>query len=181
MEEDELNKRINKLIQIVPLYGEFEYAHPDVNLYTGGMQEGIFLAYSIQWDKEALEYLANNGFVANRNDIKVSGKSYLQLTDKGRKLKECASIQEYHLLVLREKEKLLDAEYHQAMEYQRNKFLFWISVSLGISTAVSAVYYLVQLWDGTSQKHHCIVVSTIAIVIAIIGIVVVLQAPRKRQ
>lgn len=109
------------------------------------------------------EYLVKEGFAINRHDIKVQNKIYRQLTDKGRELKECGSIEAYNE---RNKKKLLAAETEAkfAKASLRNQDLlnqtlhtythrqYNVNVWIAISTCVTAILGIFQLSEFY-QKH----------------------------
>jgi hypothetical protein len=142
MGEEERNLRIRNIIATAFLYGEFYLA------INHGVPEEEYAR-----DVLALEYLIENGFAINRHDIIVDGRIYRQLTDKGRSLKKCGSMEAYRLLC---QEQDLKMEYEidkKDREAQRNIYQYWINVSIALSTGIAGVYYTVQLYDGTPKSH----------------------------
>ncbi len=166
--------RISSLIEKIPNYGEFivEYFLPNTIVFDAKDFIGLSEEAAIKRrddlleqkeelikihetklkDEESLQYLVDNGFAFNRHDIKVEGKIYRQLTDKGRELKEYGSIEEYNRIQKLKEDKIISDIAKQAMEaqrndneYLRNKYQFWVTVSIGVSTGLAALYYMLEV------------------------------------
>jgi hypothetical protein len=133
MGEKELNIRIKKLIQDAFPYGEFQIV-PDAKKLKDEYRKYV----------EAMKYLVQEGFAINRNDIKDGRKIFRQLTDKGRLLKECGTMEEYHRQILIDKNHKIAYADRQATEALRNKYHFYITLSIGFSTLVAAIYYSIE-------------------------------------
>lgn len=88
-------------------------------------------------DKEFAEYF-KDPFIGNLA-ANWSSKELI-LLDKGRKLKDCGSIQEYFKMIQNEEQ----LRNHLNQTVLRN---YYINVCLAVSTGVAAVYYLFELFD----------------------------------
>ena len=97
-------------------------------------------------DEEVLQYLVDHGFAINRHDIISQNKLYRQLTDRGRKLKECGSIE----LLNRQERAEEDNKHHQR---KRDVYLFWVVLFGAIGTCISAVYDATQTTVFYSSHH----------------------------
>ena len=96
------------------------------------------------------QYLFDNGFAIARHDIIFENKVYFELTDRGRKLKECGSVESFNAYELAYKN---EAE----MVKRREINLYRISLGLLISTAAAALYYLMEIlnhWFAIYPSCH---------------------------
>lgn len=109
-------------------------------------------------NEEILQFLVGEGFAINRHDIGDKTILYRQLTDKGRELKECGSIEAYHakidLLRAGEEEertwrKETSRRQHRLaekqMELSQNQYI--VNIWIALSTGVVAVLGFFQMFD----------------------------------
>ena len=130
-EEEELNKIQNAL-------------NPKANL--------IAIHENELKNEEVMQYLVAEGFVINRHDINDKTTLYRQLTDRGRELKQCGTIEAYKELSKQKLEAIAADVARQATErqrsdneYERNYYLFWITAAIAISTALQGAWNLMEL------------------------------------
>ena len=154
MTEEEKVSITNGLLSRIPLYGEFEIQFDDIPPLVNDDEiekvikkgaENLKNAQRIKNEQEIIQELIFGGFVINRHDIKVEGKLYRQLTDRGRELKELGSFVEYNRVQELKDAKILAKVSRKATEEKRNKYLFCISLSIAISTGLAALYYLLEI------------------------------------
>jgi hypothetical protein len=155
-----------KIIVYIPPYGEYNLDSieeqmkaiafilegrdvPKFTVHPEGYREQQLKEY-----EEGLKYLVDYGFATNRYDIKVEGKIYWQLTDKGRLLKEIGTMEGFRHHELQEKKEGISRKFRE-----RNSYI--VTLSIAVSTFVSAVYYFFQLYDGGTREHRCIAISLI--------------------
>lgn len=150
----------NDLLSRFPAYGEFDLilipkpiiitniqeAKEIVKTWEQTTAEGLQAIERFKKEQEIVQELIFGGFVINRHDIKVEGKVYRQLTDKGRELKELGSMDAYNRVQQAKSDAIRDSANRQAKADQRDIYSFWVTVSLAISTGVAALYYLKELW-----------------------------------
>lgn len=91
-------------------------------------------------DEAAAQYLVDEGYAINRHDIKVDGKIYRQLTDKGRELKECGSIDAFNLSVA-------ENNHRKLRQDRRVDYLYWINFWIMIGAVATLIYTAFQLFD----------------------------------
>lgn len=89
--------------------------------------------------------LTITGFAIQRFDIKPENELHIELSDKGKKLKELGSIAEFIKFHKNEQDNIR----HQKL---RDKYLFWIVLFGAIGTCISAVYDGAQMIEFY-QKH----------------------------
>lgn len=125
----ETEKRVPDIIARAFPYGEFtirpelpkvqvinfNFLSPDEEGENAKLKKALDLKEQIKTlhkvgllDEEVMQYLVSNGFAINRHDIKVDGVLYRQLTDKGRELKDCGSIEEYNQRIEQRKKEIED-------------------------------------------------------------------------
>jgi hypothetical protein len=154
MTESERIELTNEILTRIPSYGEFEIIYdagspPITNTVAEDMIKNIADSMRkknlIQNQQEIIQELVFSGFVINRHDIKIEGKIYMQLTDRGRELKELGSMAEYNRVQEQKSAILRAAVAQRAREDQRNEYQFWITLSIAISTGFAAVYYILEI------------------------------------
>ena len=64
----------------------------------------------------------------------------------------------------------------QATEALRNEYLFWITLSIGVSTFVAAVYYFLEI----QKNHPCWAVCTLTIA-ALTPILLLVNTPKRHK
>ncbi len=110
------------------------------------------LAFS---NKDAVRwYLIGNGFCReDTNEIPDSfgsGLTYtitrIHFTDKGRLLKQKGSIHQYYQYLQEEKRKAEIAEIDRKIQSQRNRYQYWINVSIAVATGIAALYYFLEIF-----------------------------------
>ena len=164
---EELEQRVNKLISNISPYAEFILVAPprkkppfrvhNINPFSDDAPNMAKVLDSVinrepeyrdilreelmelVKDERAAIYLIDNGFASNRHDIKAENQIYRQLTDTGRKLKELGSISEFKHYQEELKEEKENAINHAQLEQQRNKYMFWITICIAISTAMQGI------------------------------------------
>ncbi len=170
--ENEIIQKIPSIIEAIEPYGEFILVCPapklgSITMGTTGSKEipkevrrpmieldkQIIRQYEANKRQEdVLNYLVNRGFAVNRHDIKDSRGTHRQLTDKGRELKECGSIEEYYK---RQEDKLAKeeaAERGRQLLEKRNDYLYLINLSIAVGTVVVGVYTFFQMFEFY-EKH----------------------------
>jgi hypothetical protein len=73
---------------------------------------------------------------------------------------------------------------HNNNEYIRNKYQFWVTVSIGVSTAVSAVYYILEIRKNHFDFYRLIypfVVTALLALIPTATIILLLSSNQKKQ
>lgn len=158
----ELIDELNSKIASIPDYGEFEFAikYADYIIFQASdfiglseaeakakkediIEQNQFLRVSHQEmvkNERVVQFLIDGGFAVNRHDIKVPGKIYRQLTDKGRELKEAGSMDNYlQKISAIEREKREEASY-RIVERRRNSYMFWITISIAIATVFQGIF-----------------------------------------
>lgn len=155
---NEIIENIDNMIVWLPAYGQFlgYFSAYDRILivstsdkdYLEQAQQSKEKIDRYQLQEETLRYLVNEGFAIDRLDIPTEqGRTCRQLTDKGRELKTCGSINSYRRLQETKDANLLAIENDRRRDFQRNEYQFWVNVSIAISTGVAAVFYLYSLFD----------------------------------
>jgi len=154
MTEDEKIKVTNDILSRIPSYGEFEIIYdkvvPPVTNTTAenmikNVAESVRKQNMILAEQEVIQELVFGGFIVNRHDIKIEDKTYMQLTDRGRELKELGSMEAYGELQKQKAAILRAAAAQRAMEVKRNGCLFWITLLIAIATGFAAVYYILEI------------------------------------
>jgi len=164
--KEEIESRIPNLIQKISPFGEFTitYNLPRTIVFTAAdfidlsdseaikkrddkleqKEELVFIHEQRVKDEEALQYLVDEGYAINRHDINSPDKLYRQLTDEGRKLKSLGTLKKYVDFLALQEQKLNDFADQKAREVQRNIILYRVTILIAISTAVAAIYYLLE-------------------------------------
>lgn len=166
MTKEEKTLLTNELLSRFPLYGEFEmlYIHPseiiDASTFLDPQNDILartleslarqrIIQETYQNETQIIQELIFGGFIINRHDIKVEGKTYRQLTDKGRELKEQGSLEAYEKLQ-RDKKDAIFAEndrlekLENAQRESQNK-MNTLTFVIAVGTTVAALYYLKEL------------------------------------
>ncbi len=145
--EEEIIARIPQVIGKAFPYGSFNLQLDTsilaANEYSDDQKIIIKNAYNqVGQEIEVIMYLIKEGFAINREDLSDKGKSFQQLTDRGRLLKECGSLQEFNRVnAIQESQKDL---LNQTVV--RN---YYVNLCIAISTGVAAIYYIIEI-----TKHH---------------------------
>jgi hypothetical protein len=163
---EEVMSRIPAMVELAPPYGEFtaiakiptpRFMHIDMlNPNDAAELEKILNALNPKEqlielhqqsvkDDDVLQYLVSEGYAINRHDIKVEGKHYRQLTDKGRHLKELGTIHAYNNYLENEKKKQRDNEENLKRLDRRNRNLFWINFWIAVGACFATIYYFLEI------------------------------------
>jgi hypothetical protein len=165
--KEEIESRIPNLIQRISPFGEFtiEYNLPRTIVFTIAdfrdlsdseaikkrddkleqKEELISIHEQRVKDEEALQYLVDEGYAINRHDINSPDMLYRQLTDEGRKLKSLGTLEKYAKFLALQEQKIQDDADQKAREVRRNIILFWVTIFIGVSTTVAAIYYFLEI------------------------------------
>lgn len=134
-ELDDNNKKIiSQMMAEFPPFGDHEIVYESDN------------AVLVQKGKDTVQYLIDYGFIINRYDLNKDDKRYMQLTEKGRELKDIGSIDSYMQVQNENADRIKANNDRKEMEVRRVGYLYWISLSIGISTAIAAFYYLLEIF-----------------------------------
>ncbi len=188
--ENEIIQKIPSIIEAIEPYGEFILVCPapklgSITMGTTGSKEipkevrrsmieldkQIIRQYEANKRQEdVLNYLVNRGFAINRHDIKDGRGTHRQLTDKGRELKECGSIEAYKakITAVREadeaerkwREETSRRQHQLAIEQAElskqqailNKNQLFVNICIAVATFVAALYSSFQILDF--YEHH---------------------------
>jgi|GEM_PF-4997964 hypothetical protein len=188
--QEDLESRVSHIIAKAFPYGEFTVVtelprmsvisidplatdEESINAIQIAINPATRLKELYKWsviDSAAAMYLVEQGFAINRHDINADNVIYRQLTDKGRMLKECGTINAYNQLLSAQKEeeakeiewrKETSRRQHHLAEVQADlsKNQLHVNIWIALSTAVGAVYGFFQLTDFYSQHslnlQHC--------------------------
>lgn len=94
-----------------------------------------------------LVYLVSEGFAERVCSIDQPPPNIsIALNDRGRKLKQQGSIRAYDRWNHREE---LEESFRRSMA----ESTYWVTVSIALSTGVAAVYYYLQIRDGSAARH----------------------------
>ena len=166
--DSQIIPNINRLLHVFPYYGNFSIIECALERVADSAGNIIQEKYTPDVnDMVGINiYLCGYGFAERRYDIDKSGNQ-IQLTDRGRKLKESGSIKKFRQWYRKEQS---EAVFRTKMvEYN-----YWVAVCIGLSTFVAAVYYYFQLLDGT-PPHKCAAKYTLGICIAAAAILITLR------
>jgi len=145
-----IEKTINLYLESMPPFGEFTLQ----DVATNGIEPLLFesfLGYDNNHSK-AYNYMYEQGFLIKRHDIKINGIEYVQLTDKGRQLKEIGSIEGYNEHLKIQNDKALEKEILSDRLSQSSLLSNQVNLLIAIGVTVSAVYYIFGLFDFY-EKH----------------------------
>lgn len=173
MTESEKIAYLNYFIKVVPYYGEFTppynpdeleaaskvigYKHPDLEKLDDAM--------------EVVQYMVHNGFAIFLHEIKDSGNIiYAQLTDMGRELKELGSIEAYNAKQEENKAKEVAAERDRQLQEKRNHYLYYINLSIAVSTVIAAIYYISEIVTSYQALMFYLPISLLMIIGCTAGI-----------
>lgn len=154
MTPDQKSELIKMLISKFPMYGEVDtvsMAFTKTNLHNGYLTELMESFDNAKHKDEAINSLISEGFIINRDDISTQTQKIRQLTDKGRKLKEMGSIEIYQKEQDKKKKDATDTAEREAKADQRDVYHFWVTVLIGISTAITAIYYGIEIYKHFSK------------------------------
>lgn len=161
MTEEEILSLIPEVLEKMPFYGEFalpEYVDFDETITGPLLPEEKTNRYN-EWMyaiDTVLIYLVSNGFAINRHDIKQKKKSifqmagneenmlFRQLTDNGRILKECKTIDAYNKKMEAISIELEQEKTNKKSDQERNRYIFWITICIAISTAMQGVWNFLE-------------------------------------
>src|ERR1700679_187060 len=101
-------KLLNLTMQYLPLYGEFDFFEK-MKMIDNNHVETVMQIYTGTQQLYICDYLVENGFAFRRRDLGTN-YTYIQLTSKGRFLKECGTIEDYNEHLKRESDKALKNE-----------------------------------------------------------------------
>ena len=179
------------LLPQIPFYGEFDMHRPvtDRVAIVNTIEDAENLVKKIAFyevEDAALQWLIFNGFVINRHDIQQAGRTYRQLTDKGRVLKEHGSVKSYKKT---EAEKTMDIELekqYRKSEQQRNKYLFWITVCIAVSTVMQGAWNLLETIRNYYNQGAWLAINVIVPILSIsflmyISYIILKERPRNKR
>ncbi|HYD22127.1 MAG TPA: hypothetical protein VEB40_11675 [Flavipsychrobacter sp.] len=186
MSEDEVISHVSRIIEMAQQYGAFtlvptffptkvvpkegasnrwhKYTEADVARLDEERKEEFKRSY-IQYlkDDKVLDYLVENGFAITRSDIQDEWKMYRELTDKGRELKQCKTIEAYNAKIQEQQDKM-EAEALWRAETSRNqvrlaeeqavlsKNQYLVNICIAVATGVMAILGFFQLTEFY-EKH----------------------------
>ena len=138
------SKLLELTMQYLQPYGNFDFFEK-MKLIENNHYETVTKIYTGTQQLYICDFLVENGFAIRRKDVNPNGTE-IQLTDKGRDLKDDGSLPLYltHVRTLQSDRK---------RESQRNEYQYWVNVSIAISTGVAAVFYVFGIFDFF-EKHH---------------------------
>jgi hypothetical protein len=132
---DEINSKIlDQVLAYLPNYGDFRLMNAISKLE---------IISSTNSYKTIYHFLLDEGYATERKDlynvIGADSDYILQLTERGRSLKECGSLNSY--LQKRKKD-------HENEKFQRasTKYMLWVTLVIAITGVVSVFYYLIEIW-----------------------------------
>jgi hypothetical protein len=154
---ENIEKCVNELIPKLPKYGTFtsDFSAYDrfmvINALIPDYQEEARRIAEKSNEhflkRAAFEYMTYEGFIENRQDI---GNGYMQLTDKGRILKELGSLNTF---ILDEKNKEIEA-YHRK---KRDENLYWINFWIALGAIISGIYYSLEIFLEIAKRRRVVV------------------------
>jgi hypothetical protein len=150
---DEIKARVPALVAQISSFGEFVLTPPPrARLYVpsyyakGVLDDGMIAKIvghkqkvrqehrTLIFDKCVLQHLVDEGFATYRHDIHDDeNELYCQLTERGRKLKECGTIEAYDLLLVQE----IAASVRRQ---KRDNRLYWINFWIAVGAIAAASY-----------------------------------------
>jgi len=171
---------VDVLLPFFPYFGDF--ALIDLRVHDqdddGILISGTTYGPSEEQMKEMNQYLVGYGFAERRYDIDEKGFR-IQLTDRGRKLKDAGSLYKFKRNHLREKAA-------SAFQEQMAVYGFWITFSIGISTFCAALYYGLEIHSHhknaySEMKHYGMYLIPVVALIILLRFLIKLQQTRQSQ
>jgi len=164
---------VDFILKRMPDYGDFTIKSL---LGNGGALDSTLENFGITTEQNRIEianYLTSNGYaITTRQNIPQIG--YIELTDKGRKLKALGSIQKYLDYSISELGKVDRIEKENAKMARRTLDLMeqqvWINIVIAIGVIIAAAYYIIQIQDGQPKAHPCFSIVLKVALLTLIGI-----------
>ncbi|MBO6659620.1 MAG: hypothetical protein JJ909_00890 [Roseivirga sp.] len=132
---------LDHTLQHVPLYGTFIF-FDKIKLVDNVFFESVHESYTGRQHLTIVDYLHENGFVVKRLDIDKSGQT-IQLTDKGRELKESGSFISYQ-------QKITNEELNNKLDKKRlavnERLTCYVSVTALILCLIEVIRFFLDVW-----------------------------------
>jgi hypothetical protein len=132
-------------LEHIPSNAEFVFIEK-MKLIDNDYADLVRKAFTAEQHLNITDYLYDYGFANKRKDLNPNG-TVIQLTDKGRELKECGSLLDYHRKISNDRIRQLQTEQLELLRSKRETVLYRLTIWISASTVVMGILALIQIWE----------------------------------
>lgn len=177
------NNIISLLLSRFPAKGDFNFntIYNDIGQSEFNKAHGYLGSWASQVTGGAdrcFEFFKGEGFMESDSHLHKC-----RLTENGLLLKAKGDYEKYVDFILSEKNKI-DQLQREVRQLARRQSIFaemqvWINLCIAYGVSIAAVYYCVQMYDGSPKPHPCLAKNIFYISIAVGILMLVIRLLRK--
>lgn len=125
------------LLKYLPNFGKFDF-FDKMKLVEQFQHSQYTILSGSKGEWNIYHFLVDEGFAIERKDEDDYRNFYIELTDLGRKLKTCGSLDRFHR---QNKADLANTRYQMVSA----KYTFWLTLVIALSGLTASVFYLLEI------------------------------------